>query len=107
MVANYHFPRSFECPLTYSFIFKWQILAQQGVGNRLSGKIVEELCYLVLGGWFVPVISAAIAVAIDHLATHLLFIAAIIRLPMYGITQHRLLEGFAHLRLLNAGVRLE
>ena len=107
MVANYHFPGSFECSLTYRFIFERQKLTQQGERNRPCGKIAEELRYLFLDGGFVPVISAAIAVAIDQLATCLLFIAAIIRPPVNRVAQHCLFEGFAYLRLPNAGARLE
>ena len=107
MVANYRFPSSFECSLTYGFKFERQKLTQQVERNRPRGKIAEELRYLFLDGGFVPVIPAAIAVAVDQLTTYFFFITAIIRPPVNRITQHCLFEGFAHLRLPNAGARLE
>src|SRR3954470_22991736 len=107
MFTNYHFRRRAQSPLSYGFIFKGKKLTQQGQRNRVGGKIIEESSYLFLHRRVVPIVAAAVAVAVNEFALCLELIAAVIRPPVDRVTPHCLLERLAHLRAPNAGVCLE
>src|SRR5439155_12082198 len=98
MVMNDRSCLCVETPATDGLVFLRKILANERERQRSGCKVFEKPRDFFLHAGYMPVVAAAVAVAVGARKALFIFFAAIVGLPMGRILQHCILKRLPHFR---------